>query len=73
MYVVHVYYLHFVFLVGVCAQQEGCGLDLIGEFSFSQLGPERLQGLCCFLYHQCKAFNSLTYTRHNKDRQRAHA
>lgn len=70
MYVVHVNYLHFVFLVGVGAQQEGCGLDLIGEFSLGQLGPKRLQGLSCFLYHQCKTFDSLTHTRHNEDRQR---
>lgn len=56
-------HLHLVFLVGVCAQQDGGGLDFAGEFSFSELGPEWLQGLCCFLHHQCKSFNSLTQNK----------
>lgn len=56
-------HLHLVLLVSVCAQQGGYGLDFAGEFSFSELFPDWLQGLCCFLHHQCKSFNSLTQTK----------
>ena len=33
-------YLHLVFLAGVCAEQVGCGLHVIGQLRLSQLCAE---------------------------------
>lgn len=54
-------YLHFVFLVGVCAQQDGGGLDLVGEFGLGELGAKALQHLRCFLHHEGEAFDGLVH------------
>lgn len=48
-----------VLLLRVCAEHQACGLDVIGQLCFSELGPEALQRVSCLLDQDSKALDRL--------------